>query len=150
GRSIPAPTLTRSISRSAPPAQRPGRRLVPLGARAGGHTPEGAIFLWAPGGVLTPVLRFDDPFDGGHFVRLGPPALNATGLLAFHGVVSSSDASDAGADGIFAVHGADVSILAQEGFSPLPLNQRLTAFGDPITVNDAGDVAFLAGPLVAP
>ncbi|TMA53260.1 MAG: hypothetical protein E6J75_15610 [Deltaproteobacteria bacterium] len=115
-----------------------------------GDTPEGAIFLWAPGGVLTPVLRFDDPFDGGHFVRLGPPALNATGLLAFHGVVSSSDASDAGADGIFAVHGADVSILAQEGFSPLPLNQRLTAFGDPIAVNDAGDVAFLAGPLVAP
>ena len=117
-------------------------------------TPPGAIFLRPSGGDLGPVLRIGDPFDGGLFLRVGPPALNNTGLLAFHGVITTSDdPNGSGKDGIFTLPlGADVALLAAEGqrvSTPLHAKEHLTTFADPIAVNDHGDVAFLTGLLSA-
>ena len=113
--------------------------------------PPGAIFLRPSSGELGPVLRIGDPFDGGLFLRLGPPALNGTGLLAFHGVITTpDDPSGAGKDGIFTMGSADVAptAIVMEGQpvpTPLHAKERLTSFADPVAVNERGDVAFLTG-----
>ena len=113
-------------------------------------TPDGAIFMSGPAGGLIPILHFGDPFDTGHFVRFGPPALNNAGMLAFHGLVASSnDPGDAGRDGIFARRDSGIALLVDEGITIPQLRQRLTSFADAVAVNDAGDVAFIGSPLFA-
>src|SRR5437763_633784 len=103
-----------------------------------------------PAGGLIPILHFGDPFDTGHFVRFGPPALNNAGMLAFHGLVASSnDPGDAGRDGIFARRDSGIALLVDEGITIPQLRQKLTSFADAVAVNDAGDVAFIGSPLFA-
>ena len=48
----------------------------------------GAIFLRRAGATLiTPMLKLNDAYGAGTFQVLGPPALNNSGTLAFHGFV---------------------------------------------------------------
>jgi len=114
----------------------------------------GAVVLAPRAGGLLEVARIDAPFDGGKFVRFGPPVLNNRGLLAFHAVATTTDPSDADriVDGIFAGDGQSVRALVSDrsGMAPMPANQKLVEFQDGVSLNDQGDIAFLAGPFVDP
>ena len=114
------------------------------------NAPAGAAILLAPqAGATSEVVRIDGAFDGGKFVSLGPPALNNHGVIAFHAVVTTSDPTDADGrvDGIFAAEGGGIQMLVRDGIAPMPVEQQLVNFRDELSLNDAGDVAFLAGPL---
>ena len=112
----------------------------------------GAVVLAPRAGGILEVARTDGPFDGGKFTRFGPPALNNHGLLAFHAVATTADPNDGDGkvDGIFAADGQTVRMLVRDGISPMPANQPLVTFEDVVSLNDQGDVAFVAGPLVDP
>ncbi len=111
----------------------------------------GAIVLAPLAGGLTQLVRLSDPIAGGTFQVLGPPALNNSGLIVFHGLATTTDPSDNGGilDGIFAVDttGLNLRILVRDGIAPGSDGQTLTEFQDAVALNGAGDVAFLAGPL---
>jgi hypothetical protein len=119
---------------------------------ADGAPSGGAVVLAPRAGGFLEAARIDAPFDGGRLVRLGPPALNNHGLLAFHAVATTTDPTDSDGmvDGIFAADGQALRVLVRDGLSPMPLDQKLVQFEDPVSLNDQGDVAFLAGPLVDP
>jgi hypothetical protein len=109
----------------------------------------GAIFLGRPGQDPTPVIKLDDPYEGGTFQILGPPALNNAGILAFHAFVDGPSPLD----GIFKRDGAGaLSLLIRDGTVPdkLPAPfeiDPLFEFGDVVALNDAGDVACTGGPV---
>lgn len=108
----------------------------------------GAIFTVAPGGEAMPMVAIGAPFEGGEILNLGPPALNNQGLIAFHAFALTDDPNDDGTvDGIFTASGGTVTALVRDGIAPPPLAETLFEFEDAVAVNDAGDVAFLAGPL---
>jgi hypothetical protein len=112
--------------------------------------PAGAAILLAPqSGAASEIARMDGAFDGGKFVSLGPPALNNHGLTAFRALVTTTDPNDTDGlvDGIFAADAGGIRMLVRDGIAPMPAEQELLEFRDEISVNDAGDVAFLAGPL---
>jgi hypothetical protein len=117
---------------------------------ADGAPTGGAVVLAPRAGGLLEVARTDAPFDDGRIVRLGPPALNNHGLLAFHGVATTTDPSDSDGmvDGVFTGDGQTLQVLVRDNVAPMPLSQPLVTFEDPVSLNDRGDVAFLAGPLV--
>jgi hypothetical protein len=117
-------------------------------ATANGFPTGGAIIL-AHAGTYTEMARLNGPFDGGTFLSMGPPVMNNGGLIVFHGLVQTTDPSESNGliDGIFAAGANGVSVLVKDGIAPMPANQPLLEFEDQVAVNDAGDVAFLAGPL---
>ncbi|MCW5893638.1 MAG: hypothetical protein KIT14_24250 [bacterium] len=108
-----------------------------------------AIFVRRAGGPLTHLVKLGDPFGDGKFSILGPPALNNTGALAFRGLADGNGLLD----GIFKVQAGATTLLAANGIvpqrpsAPFPNDQQLFEFGDTVTLNDAGDVLFTAGPL---
>ena len=108
-----------------------------------------AIFVASATGGTSEVVRIDGAFDGGKFLSLGPPALNNHGLIAFHALATTTDPTDSDGivDGIFAADAGGISMLVREGIAPMPPEQQLSEFRDEVSVNDGGDVAFLAGPL---
>jgi hypothetical protein len=118
---------------------------------ADGIPADGVIFLAPRGGALTPVARISQPFAGGEIVNLGPPALNNHRALAFHGFATTTDPNDTDGiiDGIFTAAGGTMSVLVQDvGNLPPPLEMEpLFEFQDPVSLNDRGEVAFLAGAI---
>jgi hypothetical protein len=110
---------------------------------------DAAIFLRRAGGPLTHVVKLGDPFGGGIFGILGPPALNNTGGIAFRGLVDT----DGLLDGIFKLESGTLEMIVSNGIipqrpsAPFPNDQPLFEFGDTVSLNDAGDVLFTAGPL---
>ncbi len=116
-----------------------------------GRSAGGAIFLRRAGGTLGPIVKLDDPFDGGAFQILGPPALNNVGGLAFRGFVEGATQLD----GIFAMVDGAPALLVRDGILPtrtgnpgFPNSQTLplSGFGDTIAMNDQGDVVFTVEP----
>ena len=109
----------------------------------------GAVFVRHAGQTLiTPVIKLNDAYGTGTFQILGPPALNNSGTLAFHGVVGGG----ATIDGIFQLQGGALSLLYRDGTTPAQFPAAFTAdpiqqFDDVVVLNDAGDVAFTGGPL---
>src|SRR5262249_35036370 len=109
----------------------------------------GAIFVRRAGETLiTPVIRLGDAYGGGTFQVLGPPAMNNAGTLAFHGFVDGPNQID----GVFELQGTTLSLLIRDGASPDQFAASFKAdpleeFDDVVALNDAGDVAFTAGPL---
>jgi hypothetical protein len=104
-----------------------------------------AIFNASPGEPPDRVVGIDDRYDGSVFQHLGPPALNNSRRIAFHGrVAPGTDGGDA-IDGIFVADTGVVSLVVRDGI-PI-LDTTIKTFEDPVSLNDAGDVAFLAGPL---
>ena len=114
--------------------------------------PAGGAILVAPrAGGTTQLVRINDPFADGKLQTLGPPAINNHGMLAFHALATTTAPSDDGMlDGIFAVDaaGTNLRVLVRDGIAPAPAGQTLTEFQDAVALNDEGDVAFLAGPLL--
>jgi hypothetical protein len=113
----------------------------------------GALFLAPASGGLTALVRTGDLFDSGQLVAFGPPALNAARTLAFHATATTPDPADRDGmlDGIFTLGAAGLVLAVRDGTQrPLPLDQPLTRFEDPVALNEQGDLAFLAGPLLDP
>jgi len=130
------------------PALNDAGEIAFLAALVGTKTP-GAIFVASPAGGYAPRLRIGEAFEGGEILALGPPALNGRGVLAFHAsTVTTDPADDDGRlDGIFTAGPDGLQVVVRDGAHPMPLDQRLGEFLDPVALNDRGDVAFLAGPL---
>ena len=98
------------------------------------------------------VAHVGEHFTGGEILNLGPPALNDHRLLVFHGFATTTDPTDTDGvvDGIFAAAGGTVVVLVQDGITPPPLDAPLFEFQDAVSLNDNGEVAFLAGPIFDP
>jgi hypothetical protein len=112
----------------------------------------GAIMIVGGDGTVTPLAKVGDPFDGGAFLDLGPPAVNNTGQVVFHAIVATTDPgeSDGVIDGIFRTVGAGPpEVLVRDG-EMTSVNLPLQDFEDPLALNDSGDIAFFAGPLYDP
>lgn len=108
----------------------------------------GGVFLAPLGGDLEAVARLGDGFEGGEILNLGPPALNNARTLAFHAFATTNSPDDDGiVDGVFTASAGVVSVAVRDGVEPAPLGQPLLEFQDAVSLNDAGDIAFLAGPL---
>lgn len=116
-----------------------------------GRSAGGAIFLRRAGGALGPVLKLNDPFDGGTFQILGPPALNNVGGMAFRGFVDGAVTID----GIFSLADGVPTLLVRDGVLPTRTGNpgfantqtlQPTGFGDTVRLNDLGDVAFTCEP----
>ncbi len=127
-----------------------------LSALKSGNQAAGAIFTTAGTGKLRPVVRIGDAFGAETFISLGPPALNRSGLIAFHALLDGPTAEDA-RDGIFSTDGSTVSLLVRDGIEVSgvggeldPQQQTIDKLGNLLSLNDAGDVAFTAGPLSGP
>ena len=109
----------------------------------------GAVFVRHAGQTLiTPVIKLGDAYGAGTFQVLGPPALNNSGTLAFHGFVDGGETID----GIFQLQGGALSLLYRDGATPAQFPATFIAdpmqeFDDVVALNDAGDVAFTGGPL---
>src|SRR5262245_30770365 len=110
--------------------------------------PGGALFVKRAGQDLVAVKRLGDAYESGTFQILGPPALNNSGTLAFHGLVDGGTVLD----GVFTLAGDTLTLLLRDGqvpdklpvaFEILPLDE----IGDVVAINDAGDVACTAGPI---
>lgn len=108
----------------------------------------------AAGGTVTARVRSGDAFGGGEITRLGPPALNASGALAF---MATTDGPNATA-GIFTLDAGGLVERVKRG-DTLPVDfgtvlgfpkqdpQPLVDFGDVVSLGDDGTVAFTAGPI---
>jgi hypothetical protein len=116
---------------------------------SGGPEPATAIFTTAGNGGLTPIVTTGQAFAGGVFTTLGQPAINNGGRIAFHATVDNGSVTD----GIFVYDpSSGLSELVAAGqqveeATPSPNTQVLQDFGDELALNDAGDIAFTAGPL---
>ena len=66
------------------------------GARSGG-----AIVIAPAAGGYVERLHLGSPFGAGTFQMLGPPALNGTGVVAFHGTATDPSDADGHVEGIF-------------------------------------------------
>ncbi len=116
---------------------------------AGGPEPQTAIFTTAGNGGLTPIVTTGQAFAGGVFTTFGQPALNNGGRIAFHATVDNGSVTD----GIFVYDpssGLSEPVAAGqqvEEATPSPNTQVLQDFGDELALDDAGDIAFTAGPL---
>jgi hypothetical protein len=122
-----------------------------LSALRGGPQTQGAIFVRSALGAIESVVGVGQTYDGGTFSRLGPPAINANGVVAFHGTV----AAEPPLDGIFTASAGTVALVVGSSHTvhtplPTPREQTLTEFEDPVALNDLGDVTFAAGPLTDP
>src|SRR5262245_2939496 len=110
----------------------------------------GAVFVRHAGQTLiTPVIKLGDAYGAGTFQLLGPPAMNNSGTLAFHGFVDGGQTID----GIFQLQGGALSLLYRDGMTPAAQFQAtftadpMQEFDDVVALNDAGDVAFTGGLL---
>jgi hypothetical protein len=122
-----------------------------LAGLAGGPSP-GAIFVVPAGGAPVARIRIGDAFDDGEVLSLGPPALDAGGRVVFHATATTSSPMDDDGllDGILFATASEVGVVIRDGARVMPLDQVVTHFEDPVAVDDAGDVALLAGPLFDP
>lgn len=116
-----------------------------------GRSAGGAIFVRRAGGALTPVVKLNDPYDGGTFQILGPPALNNVGGLAFRGFVEGTSVID----GIFLLADGVTTLLVRDGVLPTRTGNpgfantqtlQPTGFGDTVRLNDQNDVVFTCEP----
>jgi hypothetical protein len=118
-------------------------------ATRGGATAEGAaVFLLPAGGVLQVLTKAGDAVGGSVFTAFGPPALNATGGVAFRGRLEGNGPRD----GVFRWKNAVLTPIARDGdvvttAEPDPHDQRITEFRDAVAINEDDGVAFLATPL---
>ena len=113
-------------------------------------TPGGAVFVAALDGAPQPLVAQGTPFADGTLGDFGPPALNNGGVVAFRGSVSVGDNP---VDGVFRADATGVVRLAKDfdNFVPPDDPENLQSpfgFGELVSLNDAGDVAFTAGGLL--
>jgi hypothetical protein len=115
----------------------------------------GAVFVGTVGSTPIPRIRIDDPFNGGRFVYLGSPAINTSGVLAFRATVDGEIVSGEplSLDGVFTLAGSTLTRLAADGDLLIPPDdpensQQLFGYGDLVSINDSGDVAFTAGGML--
>ncbi|HLK11816.1 MAG TPA: choice-of-anchor tandem repeat NxxGxxAF-containing protein [Candidatus Binatia bacterium] len=109
----------------------------------GGPQAAMGIFTATAGGNLGTIATTGEAFSGGVFTAFGQPAINNGGQIAFHGTVDDASV----ADGIFVYDPATgISERVAAGFR-LDGGDTLQEFGDELAFDDAGDVAFTAGPL---
>ncbi len=106
-----------------------------------------AVFVAPQGTNAAPVVRLGDTVDGGKFTLFGPPALNNAGTIVFRGLL------DDVIDGVFQYAQGSTTSLVTTGrmivtSQPTPFQQELDDFGEVVALNDQGDVAFTAGPLI--
>jgi hypothetical protein len=106
-----------------------------------------AIFVGRVGSPPEPRVRIDDAFGDGKLTLLGAPAINASGVLAFKATVDDLT------DGVFTLTGSTLTRLAADGDNFIPPEapdnlQVIFGFGDLVSINDAGDVAFAAGGMI--
>jgi hypothetical protein len=110
--------------------------------------PGGALFVKRAGQDLVAVKKLGDVYENGTFQILGPPGLNNSGTLAFHGLVDGVTVLD----GVFTLAGDTLTLLLRDGQIPdkLPVSfeiDPLLEIGDVVAINDAGDVVCTAGPI---
>ena len=106
--------------------------------RRGRETVE-AIYLHA-GGKLHKVVAQGDPAPaGGSFAAFGPPALNATGLVAFAAVIEGR----AVPGGVFVAEGDRIRMVLGAG-DDTPLGGIFAKFSERLALGDTGDLAFIA------
>jgi hypothetical protein len=102
-------------------------------------TQRAAVLLVSHGGVPTVQVADGDALGNRHFADFGPPALNASDMLAFRGSL------DDGSDGVFLREGGTVTRLVSDTDvfpgGPDDVFQAIDGFGDLVAINDAGDVA---------
>ncbi|MFN8542641.1 MAG: choice-of-anchor tandem repeat NxxGxxAF-containing protein [Candidatus Binatia bacterium] len=113
-------------------------------------TAGGVLFVRRAGAVLAPLLAPGTHTANGTFFRIGPPAMNNAGAIAFHGTLIEGGGTEA----VFRIGGgAPLSLLVQSGVEvqeedPAPNRQAVTDFGDLLDIDEAGNVAFTGGPLL--
>lgn len=123
----------------------------PLAPKTPADLPSAAIFLKPAADDLRAVVRVGDAAEGGRFDSpLGPPALNNHGTIAFHGLIAATSAPadftrDGEIEGIYEASGGATSLAVAEGQFVMPINQRVTSFGDSVALDDQGDLAFIGG-----
>lgn len=106
-----------------------------------------AVFRYTRDAGLEVVARKGDTAGTGTFVGFGSPAVNTSGQIAFRGLSTDSD-------GIFVYTGGTVvrrvgrnqEVSAAQSVGD-PYVGTLIDFGNALTLNDSGDIAFTAGPL---
>src|SRR5262249_25698782 len=120
----------------------------------------GGIFVFANGALTAPVKLNDatpcPPAAGcggsyGKLTVVGAPSMNAAGVLAFRGTTQDLDGIEL--DGVFTFDGAAYTRVAFDSQTLVPPAdpenfQLLLGFGDLVSLNDAGDVAFAAGGMI--
>jgi hypothetical protein len=97
------------------------------------------------------------PFQTESITGLGPPAINEAGVLAFRATTRtlSDPPTVPDAAGLFRLAGDTLTRIAAAGVvvhldAPQPHDQPLDDFDPILAINDAGDVAFTAGPVFDP
>ncbi len=110
----------------------------------------GAVVVAPRAGGYTEVARIDGPFGDGKFQSFGPPILNNHGVLAFHGIATDPSDSNGLLDGVIIADASGLNAVVRDGLQVMPAGNTLTEFQDTLSLNDSGDVAFLAGPVTDP
>lgn len=97
------------------------------------------------------------PFQSESITRLGPPAMNGAGVLAFRAVSRNlaGPSITPSTIGLFTLAGDTAVRIAASGMvvhieEPRPHDQPIEDFDPGLSINDAGDVAFTAGPIFDP
>ena len=112
-----------------------------------------AILTRALGQAPSVLVKTEDAWSNGRFTLLGPPVASPGGALAFRGLVDTD--TDAGTlDAIFRVAAGETTQVVGAGFTvvlpddTLAIPQPVDELGELLAMNDAGDLAFTAGPLI--
>ena len=91
------------------------------------------------------VVSIGQSFPFGTFESLGPPALNNHGTIAFRGFGTAPASDDDGLiDGVFVASGGSITVRASDETVPIDTFEK---FEDDVALNDADQIAFLAGPI---
>src|SRR4029077_11774282 len=113
--------------------------------------PTGGAVVVAPfAGGDNEVARIDGAFGDGKFQSFRPPILNNQGWLAFHGLATDPSDSTGLLDGVFVRDSSGLNAVVRNGLQVMPAGNTLIEFQDDVSLNDNGDVAFLAGPVTDP
>jgi hypothetical protein len=115
--------------------------------------PDGAgVFRATRDSAPTVVVRRGDAFGDNTFMAFGSPAINAGGAVAFRATLDGTDS-----EGIFVHDGATLTRKVARGATVTAslaaggtFTATLSQFGSALTLNDAGDIGFTAGPLFDP
>src|SRR5262249_25040612 len=109
------------------------------------------LFLRSAGNTISPVpVAVPGGLTSlGTLFRVGPPAMNQNGGIVFHGTVVQDNA----AEGIFRVASGSIATIVKKGLhveerdkDGALVPQTFEEFGDALTIDDQGNVAFTASP----
>lgn len=112
---------------------------------------DAAIFSKPPDGTLVTLARTGARVADGRLVLLGPPATSPGGAIAFRGLLETEDGTR---DIVFRIVEDQPVPALISGFEvvlpddPFRIPQPIDEFGDGLSINDAGDIAFTGGPII--